>query len=154
MSGRTLKFTYTDAGGLQEIKITPRQYTTFSLKWDKDAVQFKNPFTGRKTEKKRGHYFNASIGFVGISYSEMYGVGAIFDTAITDLIFFPDASSTESFPVTVQGTEYLDFLFMYAENLTIVIESIDRYDSPINPPDDCWGSRTMDYTRDINYNGV
>lgn len=60
----------------------------------------------------------------------------------------------ESYEVDMGDLEYDDFLGNIGRGISIVFRSKNIYEQPANPPDDVWGNRTLDFTADINFNGV
>lgn len=151
---RSLKFTLTSGGVARTITLTSDEYSGYNQQWVKEAETFKNPFSKAIKEKKYGHYLNAVITINAMSYNRLVEVGYIFDTAVTDLQFFPQADSLESFPVMVDGIGYDDFLKTFATSFKIVIQSKKTYDTPVNPPYGTWGDRvTRMSSSTINFLG-
>jgi hypothetical protein len=151
----TPELKYTLNGTAKTFTFSPGDFSLFTQDWEEDEIEFKNPFTGRKTRKRRGYYYKATITYDAADYALMNDLKDLFDVAITDRKFYPNTDNEkECFDVDVNetiSTEDSD-VALAVKNLEITFRSKDRYDSPLNQPVGYWGDRRQtfdDYGDDL-----
>ncbi len=145
----TPKVVYTLNGVEKTVLLLPSDFTLMSQRWEKDYVEYKNPFTGDMKRKNRGYYYTATIQYEGVFYDLMNTTYRdLFNVKISDMKFFPNIDSQEHYDVDTNDTlEHDDNdVAMAYENFQLVFTSKKRYESPLNYPVGYWGARRTTFT--------
>lgn len=137
------KLTYTLNGTLKTLVFSGSDFTTLTQDWKRDEVEYKNPFTGQMTRKCRGHYYTATLAFDGVTYDLMNTYRDVLNSEITDLTFFPNVDSPESYAVDANDEfEHEDAHVAEAfKNFELIFRGKDRKETPLNYPVEYWGAR-------------
>lgn len=135
---------YTLNGTAKTFTFSPEDFTLFTQDWEEDEIEYKNPFTGFKTRKRRGYYYKATIAYDAADYALLSDMKDIFDVGVADMKFYPNSDNEkECFDVDVNdtlSTEDSD-VAQSVKNLEITFRSKRRYQSPLNQPVGYWGDR-------------
>jgi hypothetical protein len=137
------KVVYTLNGVSKTVVFNGDEFTNLHQAWERDEVEYKNPFTGDITRKCRGYYYTATLSFDGVVYDLMDNYRDILNSTITDLTFFPNIDSSESYAVDANQTfEHDDADAAHAHlQFELVFRGKVRKETPLNYPVQYWGAR-------------
>lgn len=137
------KVVYTRNGAERTIVFSPDYFKRMVPKWTLDKREYKNPFTGELTLKRRGYYFSVALEFEFAPYELLKQYSDIWNKDVTDLKFYPDKDLLEFF--RVECNEEFEFededTTASVLDFTLNFKGKDRTDVIMVHPDYFWGDR-------------